>query len=178
MGQDENELFKAFYKNYLVPLKKLAFKMGVRYDDIEDVVHETIMAYYDNYELDRIDKEARRILARILYTKWMDSFRARRYAADLSLSYPEDEFLIAEKLLDKDTLMRVMDNEIYREIRSKIKELKPEWRDVIMLYSIEGRPISEVCEILGIRETVCRTRITRARKCLKEKLMKSGLFEF
>ena len=151
--------------------------MGIKYDDIEDMVHETIMAYYDNYELDRVDKEARKLLAKILYTKWMDSFRRKKYSSRMSLDNPDDEFLLAENLLDEDTLSKVMDNEIYREIRKKIQELKPAWRDVIMLYVIEGRPIAEVCQILEIRDTVCRMRISRARKCLKKKLMVSGLFD-
>ena len=37
----ENEkmaLFEALYREYLVPLKKYAYRIGVGYDDIEDMV--------------------------------------------------------------------------------------------------------------------------------------------
>lgn len=42
----ENEkmaLFEALYREYLVPLKKYAYRIGVGYDDIEDMVHEAFI---------------------------------------------------------------------------------------------------------------------------------------
>ena len=44
----ENEkmaLFEALYREYLVPLKKYAYRIGVGYDDIEDMVHEAFIEY-------------------------------------------------------------------------------------------------------------------------------------
>ena len=51
----ENEkmaLFEALYREYLVPLKKYAYRIGVGYDDIEDMVHEAFIEYYKRYSLD------------------------------------------------------------------------------------------------------------------------------
>lgn len=55
----ENEkmaLFEALYREYLVPLKKYAYRIGVGYDDIEDMVHEAFIEYYKRYSLD-LDQE-------------------------------------------------------------------------------------------------------------------------
>ena len=49
------------------------------------------------------------------------------------------------------------------------------WREPVRMYFIEERSIPEISRALGITEEVCRFRISRARKCLKEKL--KGLWE-
>lgn len=46
--------------------------------------------------------------------------------------------------------------------------MKPEWRDVAILHFVEERPISEVSQILGIKEASCRMRLTRLRRYLKK----------
>ena len=43
MRQEERRLLKELYEDYSVPLKRFAASIGVHYDDIEDIVHDTIM---------------------------------------------------------------------------------------------------------------------------------------
>ena len=60
----ENEkmaLFEALYREYLVPLKKYAYRIGVGYDDIEDMVHEAFIEYYKRYSLD-LDHKVKLVL--------------------------------------------------------------------------------------------------------------------
>lgn len=176
MGQEERRLLAALYEDYLVPLKKLAFWLGIEYDDIEDMVHETIMTYYVKYPLDWSDKQKKVMLAKILYHKWIDNYRKNKHYESVSIDNTEEEFLIMNRLLEKDVLTKVLDDEMYRIARKCIDELKPDWRTVIVLHILEGRDIAEVSALLGITETVCRSRISRARKSLKEKLKDSGFF--
>lgn len=178
MRQEENRLLKALYEEYLVPLKKLAAKMGIHYDDIEDMVHETILSYYDRYPLDWSDKQKRVMLARILRSKWIDNYRKNSHFSDVSMDDFEDALFVLKRLLDRDALSYVIDNEVYREVRSLVDGMKKDWRDVITLYVLEDRPIKEVCEILGISGTVCRSRISRAKKYLREKLKEADWTEY
>ena len=72
----ENEkmaLFEALYREYLVPLKKYAYRIGVGYDDIEDMVHEAFIEYYKRYSLDLDHKVKLVLLIRILRSKWIDT---------------------------------------------------------------------------------------------------------
>lgn len=176
MGQDERRLLKALYENYLVPLKKLAAKSGIDYDDIEDVVHDTILTYYDRYPLDWADKQKRAMLVRILYSKRVDIYRKRLHCTEVSIEDAEEEILTVKRLTETDTLTRVVDSETYREVRKLINELQKDWRDVIILHIVDDRPISEVCEILEISGVACRSRIKRARRYLKDELKDLGLF--
>lgn len=175
MEQEDSRLFQALYEDYLVPLKKLAASMGIGYDDIEDVVHDTLLSYYDKYPLDWSDKQKKAMLARILHSKRVDRFRKNSRYADVGVDNPDDEVIVISKLVEKDSLTSIVENETYREVRRIIEEMKKDWRDVIILYIVEERPIKEVCEILGISGTVCRSRIARARKYLKQKLKDAGI---
>ena len=52
MQQDINGLLQAIYDGYQKPLRILALAIGVPEKDVEDVVQETIIAYYTHYPLD------------------------------------------------------------------------------------------------------------------------------
>lgn len=176
MEQDKREQLQALYEAYLVPLKKLAVRRGIGFDDIEDLVHDTILSFFEKYPLDWTDKQKKAMLTRIMHNKWVDNYRKQSHYTDASVDEIEGNYLVMKKLMDKDVLFHVMNNETYREIWKLIDEMKKDWRDVIILYTIEERPITEVCEILGISEAVCRSRVSRARKDLKTKIKDQGLF--
>ena len=73
MRQNERRLLKELYEDYSVPLKRFAASIGVHYDDIEDIVHDTIMGYYYRYPMDWDAKLKTTILIKILYSRWRDS---------------------------------------------------------------------------------------------------------
>lgn len=173
MERDKSELFRTLYEEYLVPLKKLAVSMGVKHEDVEDLVHDSLLTYFEKYPMDWSDKQKKAMLARILHNKFIDSFRKGAHYADVDINDPEDAFLVVNRLMDKDALSYLVHRESYLEIQNLILGMKKDWREVIILYVIEERPIKEICEILGISGTVCRSRIARARKYLKEKLKDS-----
>ncbi|MFQ8840305.1 MAG: sigma-70 family RNA polymerase sigma factor [Clostridium fessum] len=75
-------LFEALYREYLVPLKKYAYRIGVGYDDIEDMVHEAFIEYYKRYSLDLDHKVKLVLLIRILRSKWIDNRRQMRAPRD------------------------------------------------------------------------------------------------
>ena len=121
----ENEkmaLFEALYREYLVPLKKYAYRIGVGYDDIEDMVHEAFIEYYKRYSLDLDHKVKLVLLIRILRSKWIDNRRQMRRREMLHLEDPDAEEEIMNLLLEGeigiqllDLLERMEDCQIYEE---------------------------------------------------------------
>ena len=45
MEREMNQLFRSIYETYQAPLRTIARRYGVEYDDIDDVVQETFAAY-------------------------------------------------------------------------------------------------------------------------------------
>lgn len=176
MRQDECRLLKELYEDYSVPLKRFAVSIGVRYDDIEDIVHDTIMGYYGHYPMDWDAKLKLTMLIKILYSRWIDNCRKNsRYAA--SFDDKDDEFQLMTKLLGADTLSSVVDNELYREVWKLIEGMKKNWRDVLILRVIRQLSTEETCRILKIPGTVCRSRLSRAKKELKKQIIEAGLID-
>ena len=150
----ENEkmaLFEALYREYLVPLKKYAYRIGVGYDDIEDMVHEAFIEYYKRYALDLDHKVKLVLLIRILRSKWIDNRRQMRRREMLHLEDPDAEEEIMNLLLD--------------------------WRDVLILRVLEGLTAEEACAVLKIKSTVCCTRLYRAKAELQKRVLRAKLFD-
>lgn len=182
MRQDESALLEDLYIEYLVPLKKYAAKIGVSYDDIEDIVHETVIEYYERYRLDLPARIKTVLLIRILWSRWVDGNRKKRRYQFLRMDDPNDEQEIVRKLLASDAMLEILDKdilerELYQELWDLIKGMKKIWRDVLLLRIIEDRSTEETCAILEIPGTVCRSRLARARKELRKRLEKTDIFK-
>ncbi len=175
MQQDETRLLQELYEEYLVPLKKVAVKIGIETDDIEDLVQETFIEFYVRYPLNLPPRVKTVMLNRILRSRWIDGKRKLRRREVLRIDDPDDEQPITKALLDNDDLLGLLDQEVqekelYHAIRECIRKMKQDWRDVIILRIIEGLSTEETCKVLGISDTVCRTRLSRAKKDLRRRL--------
>ena len=182
MQQDECRLLQEMYEEYLVPLKKYAAKLGIKFNDIEDLVHETFLEYFDRYPLDWPAKLKTSMLIRILHSRWLDMNRKMRRCEIVSFDEPAGKFSITRDLLENNGALNILDREVldkemYRSVWNIIKEMKRDWRDVIILRIIEGLTTEETCDLLGISGTVCRSRLSRARKDLRKRLKQAGIFD-
>ncbi|WP_373278598.1 RNA polymerase sigma factor [Alicyclobacillus shizuokensis] len=52
--------------------------------------------------------------------------------------------------------------------------LRKEYREILVLYYVNGFLLKEISEIINIRESTCRVRLHRARRALKKLLEKEG----
>ena len=58
-----------------------------------------------------------------------------------------------------------------------VMKLKPKSRCVLYMYYYEEYSVKEIAELLGEKKTTVTTRLMRARKQLKELLLKEGYYE-
>lgn len=181
----ENEkmaLFEALYREYLVPLKKYAYRIGVGYDDIEDMVHEAFIEYYKRYSLDLDHKVKLVLLIRILRSKWIDNRRQMRRREMLHLEESDAEEEIMNLLLEGEIGIQLLDQEvidrdIYWNVWKIVKSMKKDWRDVLILRVLEGLTAEEACAVLKIKSTVCCTRLYRAKAELQKRVLRAKLFD-
>ena len=181
----ENEkmaLFEALYREYLVPLKKYAYRIVVGYDDIEDMVHEAFIEYYKRYSLDLDHKVKLVLLIRILRSKWIDNRRQMRRREMLHLEDPDAEEEIMNLLLEGEIGIQLLDQEvidrdIYWNVWKIVKSMKKDWRDVLILRVLEGLTAEEACAVLKIKSTVCCTRLYREKAELQKRVLRAKLFD-
>ncbi|MEK7469779.1 MAG: sigma-70 family RNA polymerase sigma factor [Planctomycetota bacterium] len=65
---------------------------------------------------------------------------------------------------------RLVENENQRMVQDAIGELEHEFRTMIVLRDLEGRPYEEIAEVLEVPVGTVRSRLHRARQALKDKL--------
>ena len=85
-----------------------------------------------------------------------------------------DETELLTQYVMKDTLDKVLIDETLKEVRETIMNMKDDWREIAVLHLIEQRPLSEVCQILDLKSSVCRMRLSRIRKYLRERFKSKG----
>lgn len=170
-----NERFRSIYNSYMPLLRTVAKRRGIPYDEIDDIVQETFASFYSRYAdelLEMTDERARRTLLTIIRNRSIDYFRRKS-------THPIDYFdpvLIQECRFSPgdpeqdETLRILLEAKEYRDVMSKLKQMKHDWAEIFLLLAIEERPVGEVSKQLGISKDACRARLARARKYLRKEL--------
>ena len=110
------------------------------------------------------------MLVKILKRKAIDCLRKNgRYE---KVSIDEENSLRSIEMLTRyvvtDPIDIIIGEETIQRITTEIANMKQEWKEMAVLYFLEQRTIPEICEILDIPGTVCRSRLYRTRMCLKK----------
>lgn len=170
MPQDNEELLRVLIDQYARMYMKMAIKMGVPYEDTEDIVMDAFWSFYASKHFGKLNEnETKAMLTRIVGNKCIDWFRKNKYKNALELDEDIGELNFIRDTKGADPLQTIIDKEQYGEIRNYMDSLRENWRDVAIMYFVEGYSIEEISDSLEISGTMCRARLSRVRKHLKEK---------
>ena len=170
--EDENQLLQSIYGKYQGLLRRIAKTLNVPDLEIDDVVQETFISYFQNYSLTWTDTRKKSMLIKILKRKCIDCLRKNGHYEKVSLDEEDASTQVAllHRFVVTDPLEVVLDEESILNITSEISNMRDEWKEMAILYFLEQLTIPEICERLEIPGTVCRSRIYRTRVCLKNLL--------
>ena len=171
MRREDEELLQMLIEKYAKLYMKIAFDNGVPYADAEDVVMEAFWAYYSSRYFQELNEaEAKRMLACIVKRRRIDFYRKNSHYEKISLESNPVESLTREERACRDPLEMILHEEKYQMVQNRIEGMKAVWREPALMYFIEGYEEPEIAEMLGISGAACRSRISRARKMLRERL--------
>jgi RNA polymerase sigma factor (sigma-70 family) len=69
-------------------------------------------------------------------------------------------------------------SDVVKKIKEIIRTLPDQQKTIIHLRDIEGFEFEEIAQILGMNENAIRVNLSRARKKIREILLKNNLYEF
>lgn len=172
MPQDKDELLQVLITKYAQMYMKLAASIGVPYDDVEDIVMEAFWSFYRADYAGKLENERvlKAMLARIVENKCIDYFRREKRIIKPNEDEDVSELDYIVDHARRDPLQAVISRENYIQIYEMLAGLKKSWKDVMIMYYIQEMTTDEISKRLEITNDVCRSRISRARKYLKEKL--------
>lgn len=128
----------------------------------DDIVQETLIKAYKKADQLRDPKAAKSWLFSILSNCYNDHFRRNRETEDI-----DDVVVVDENSPESETRQL----QIVDKVRAAVSELSDGQRQVLTLVDLEGFSYVEVSTILNIPIGTVMSRLCRARKTLKDKLL-------
>ncbi|MCX6267981.1 MAG: sigma-70 family RNA polymerase sigma factor [Bacteroidetes bacterium] len=157
------------------PLKNKLFRFARRMldhtEEAEDVVQEAFIRLWNRR--DKLD-EYRSIEALAMITiknLCLDKIKTKRYPVENMDNHRQFlENMPSETKVDNSDLMH--------GIYQAIKQLPEQQQIIVHLRDIEGYEFNEISEIVDMNENAIRVALSRARKRIRELLIKTKIYEY
>lgn len=164
----KQQQFRRTIAEYRGNLYRIAYSWSHNAALADDLVQETLAKALKNSAQLRDDRTIKAWLYRILSNCWHDHFRRSRETVNI-----EDVVLVETETPDK----RHNRQQIVIQVRNAIAQLPMGQRQVISLVDLEGCSYIEVAEILDVPIGTVMSRLSRARKALKQQLLQDNYAE-
>ena len=153
---EENKL--RFYKTAKIILKND--------DDVYDAIQEALISIYKNYEKLENEKFFSTWATRIIINKCYDLLRKRK-----NNIVPIDEFIENNPSMGQNDKYEIDES----GIKQAMKFLNDDVKLIVVLYYYDNYSVKEISEIVNIPEGTVKSRLSTARKLLKQKLGKEEI---
>jgi len=102
---------------------------------------------------------------------WLSTYHRHDLVGSLPADPDEDQATLREVPSDRTTPERLLTRrELETLVNDEIKNLPPDFRLVIVLRDLEGLTYFDIAQITGIPKGTVKSRLYRARACLRERL--------
>lgn len=158
--------FEKLIAPHLPKLYNLAYHLVQHRDDAADAVQDTVIKAFRSLQGFREEADFGTWLSRILRNTILDEVkRAVRRHEEATDVLPERGEHITEPGMEAQELREVM--------LAFIRELSDKLREPVILYDLEGFSYEEISEILDINIGTVKSRLSRGRMALREKILAS-----
>jgi RNA polymerase sigma-70 factor (ECF subfamily) len=169
--------FEKLITGYEKRVYNIAYQMFGNEHDAYDVSQEVFIKVYKSLEKFNFNSSFSTWLHRITVNTCIDEYRKKKkhnIVSSIDESYEQDEGSMNKQFVDKGLTPEeeVLKNENVNFVRESIDELKEEHKMIIILRDIKGYSYDDISDILNISVGTVKSRISRARKNLKNIIIK------
>lgn len=170
----DRDAFAELVAKYHKQVFNLAYRLTGNREDAMDVTQETMFRAYRSLSSFREGADFLPWVYRIAWNICADRGRKKkRTPAMSSLESNEAEVRTLPNpgpSPDED----VEREELRRALEAAISRLNDGYRELLVMFHVDGLSIKEISEITGLKDTVIKNRLYRGRRMLKEILLESG----
>ena len=174
---DHKEKFTSLVLQHFDALKRFGFSLCRNEVDADDLVADTLLAAWQNFESLQDEQKAKQWLFRILNNRFISNYRRQKTMAAISVKDEENtsfslfEMLEVSSFIDKGNPEKeLIDRLSRRQIETAIAALPDEFKITFTLCDVDGFSYQEIAGILHIPVGTVRSRIARARSSLQQTL--------
>ncbi|MDD9934346.1 MAG: sigma-70 family RNA polymerase sigma factor, partial [Myxococcales bacterium] len=172
----EREEFEAEVLPHLDVLYANGMRLTHSPSDAEDLAQETILRAYRFFDRFERGSNIKAWLLRIQYNTFVNRYRRRTKERDITEAMAQEP--AGEGVISRETLRGLSDPVgtalrpvVVREIGAALDELPEEHRMVVVLADVEELSYKEIAEILGCPIGTVMSRLHRARRALRKRLL-------
>lgn len=151
--------YNACVKQWADALFRFAYKCTNHEEDARDVVQNSFQVLWEK-RADVVPEKAKAFLFQVTYNQSIDNYRKKS-----RMSYPE-------QLPDQPGSSATVNPDLKKVLESALARLDEKMRALVLLKDYEGYKYEEIASITGLNETQVKVYLHRARKTLKEYLVK------
>lgn len=154
---------------HYLTLIKLAFIYVKNKEMAEDIVQDVCVRAIESKERFRGEATYKTYLMKMTINRSYDYLRSWTYRQQFVKSFVHQLFngeSVEQHLLKKDERAK---------LGYEVLQLKPKYREVLVLYYYEEFKIHEIASLLEISENTVKTRLKRAREQMKQTLNMKGV---
>ena len=160
----DKEAFIKVINQYTQDMYKVAKAILNSEEDIGDAIQDTILSAYKNICILKETSYFKTWIMKILINKCNDIINKNK-----KIVYVEDYYDDSNNINLSNYDTTIEENIIFSETLSNLSEV---YRIVVILYYVDGFNTREISEILNEKEGTIKSRLSRARKQLKEYYLK------
>ncbi|MBR4700554.1 MAG: sigma-70 family RNA polymerase sigma factor [Oscillospiraceae bacterium] len=175
--EGDNDAFGLLVEKYQTKVYNLALRMCGNEDDAFDLSQESFLRAWRSLGSFQFEASFSTWLFRLSSNICLDFLRAKKRRATVSLTMVSDE--------DEETQLDLPDAgptpeeaalaaDDRRLLAEALNSLPADFRQIITLRAIDDLSYSQIAEILGIQEGTVKSRLSRARTALRNKLLQNG----
>ena len=173
----DNDAFGQLVQEYQTKVYNLALRMCGSQDDAFDLSQEAFFRAWRNLPGFQFDSSFSTWLFRLTVNICLDWLRAKKRRPTVSLTTinDEDEELqlnVPDPGMSPEELLLAAEDRA--ELTRALNELPVEYREILTLRAINDMSYTEIAEVLKLREGTVKSRLSRARNALRNKLLQNG----
>ncbi|MER3401723.1 MAG: RNA polymerase subunit sigma-24 [Armatimonadota bacterium] len=172
--EGEERAFEALFQRYHASVYHLLLGMLNNHDDAQELAQEVFLRVYQELPRLQVRHSLGAWLRRTATNLAIDKLRRNKRVRFESLEAPmrtddeEVEWQIEDP--NSDVMAAVESRELSEAVQNALSQLGEMHRAVVILHYIEGVPLEEIAETLGIPVGTVKSRLARARLALRELL--------
>lgn len=171
------QAFEQLVQIYQNKVYGLCYQLTGNYNDSQDLAQEVFIKAYSSIKTFKNQSDFGTWLHRIAVNTWINIQRKRKRRQEVSIDAPlktEDGEEMAREIPSPEAnpLETVESKELNALVNKAIQQLSYEHRAVLVLREIEGYSYEEIAQIMDCSIGTVRSRINRARKAMKEQVLK------
>ncbi|GKX31838.1 RNA polymerase sigma factor [Vallitalea longa] len=164
--------FRALVEEYQNRFLSMAYKYTNDYNDAEDLCQEIFIKIYQNISSFKNKSKLSTWLYKIAINTCIDWGRKDKRNLSSLMNFGDKE--VKQVKSNHNTEDIIIYKEYQKVIHNTVYSLKDKYKSIIILYHFNQLTYKEISSILNISTKTIETRLYRARKQIKTKLIKEG----